>query len=67
MLVRDLRDVMISNFEQWRADYGVSFSRYVAGDPRGKAFFCDAWWYVRFLNRWGDIAGRYPEDTQVLR
>ena len=67
VLVRDLRDVMISNFEQWRADYGVSFSRYVAGDPRGKAFFCDAWWYVRFLNRWGDIAGRYPEDTLVLR
>ena len=67
VLVRDLRDALVSNFVQWRAHYGVSLSRYVAGDPRGKAYYCDAWWYVRFLNRWGDIASRYPDQTLVLR
>jgi hypothetical protein len=67
VVVRDLRDVMVSNYEKWRADYATSFSRYVAGDPRGKAYVCDVWWYVRFLNRWGEIARRYPEETLVLR
>jgi hypothetical protein len=45
----------------------VPFSRYVAGDPRGKAYVCDVWWYVRFLNRWGEIARRHPRETLVLR
>lgn len=67
VVVRDVRDVLISNYEKWRGDYGVPFSRYVAGDPGGRAFTCDAWWYVRFLNRWGEIARRYPEETLVLR
>jgi len=67
VVVRDVRDVMISNYEKWRQTYAVPFSRYVAGDPRGKAYVCDAWWYVRFLNQWGRIADRYPADTLVLR
>jgi hypothetical protein len=67
VVVRDMRDVLVSNYEKWRADYATPFSRYVAGDPRGKAYVCDAWWYVRFLNRWGDIAARYPKETLVLR
>ena len=67
VVVRDVRDVMVSNYEKWRPDYGVPFSRYVAGDPRGKAYVCDAWEYVRFLNRWGEVARRYPDETLVLR
>jgi len=67
VVVRDIRDVLISNYEKWRQEYGVPFSRYVAGDPRGKAFVCDAWWYIRFMNRWGEIARRHPQGTLVLR
>ena len=67
VVVRDVRDVLISNYEKWRADYGLPFSRYVPGDPRGKAFVCDVWWYMRFMNRWGDIARRHPQETLVLR
>jgi hypothetical protein len=67
VVVRDVRDVLISNYEKWRADYAIPFSRYVAGDPRGKAFVCDVWWYMRFLNRWGEIARRHPDQTLVLR
>lgn len=67
VVVRDLRDALVSNYEKWRADYGVPFSRYVAGDPRGKAYICDVWWYMRFLNRWGEIASRHPGETLVLR
>jgi hypothetical protein len=67
IVVRDIRDVLISNYEKWRSRYKISFSRYVAGDPRGKRFVCDAWWYIRFLNRWGTIAERWPSETLVLR
>ena len=67
VVVRDVRDVLVSNYEKWRADYGAPFSRYVQGDPRGKAYVCDVWWYMRFLNRWGDIARRHPDETLVLR
>jgi hypothetical protein len=67
VVVRDIRDVLISNYEKWRSEYGVPFSRYVAGDPRGKEHVCDVWWYVRFLNRWGEIARRYPQETLALR
>jgi hypothetical protein len=59
VVVRDLRDAMVSNYEKWRTDYAVPFSTYVAGDPKGDAYVCDAWWYVRFLNRWGEV-GRRP-------
>lgn len=67
LVVRDIRRVLISNYEKWRERYGVSFSEYVAGDPNGNKYICDVWWYVRFLNRWGEIAKRFPIQTTVLR
>jgi hypothetical protein len=67
VVIRDVRDILISNYEKWRATYNVPFSDYVAGDPLGKAYTCDVWWYVRFANRWGDIAQRHPNETLVLR
>jgi len=67
LVVRDIRSVLISNFEKWRHRYGVSFTQYVAGDPTGKAYITDAWNYVHFLNRWGEIASRYPVQTLILR
>jgi hypothetical protein len=67
VVVRDIQDVLISNYEKWRPEYGVPFSRYVPGDPRGKTFVCDVWWYMRFMNRWGEIARRHPQGTLVLR
>jgi hypothetical protein len=67
VVIRDVRDVLISNYEKWRERYAVPFSTYVAGDPRGKTFGCDVWWYVRFMNRWGRVAELYPHETLVLR
>lgn len=67
VVVRDIRDVLVSNYEKWRHAYGVSFADYVAGDPRGRAYVCDVWWYLRFKNRWGDVASRFPDQTLVLR
>lgn len=67
VVVRDIRKVLVSNYEKWRDRYQCSFSRYVEGDPRGNAFITDAWQYIRFMNRWGDVASRFPAETKVIR
>ncbi|HYE43604.1 MAG TPA: sulfotransferase domain-containing protein [Caulobacteraceae bacterium] len=56
VLVRDIRQAMLSNYVKWRDDYGVSLAEYVRGAPGGKRFIADVWWYVLFFNRWGDMA-----------
>lgn len=56
VLVRDIRQAMLSNYVKWRDDYGVSLSEYVRGAPEGKRYIADVWWYVLFFNRWGDLA-----------
>lgn len=67
LVVRDVRKVLVSNYEKWRARYNVPFSVYAAGDPAGDRYICDVWWYMRFLNRWGEVARRFPQETLVLR
>lgn len=67
VVVRDVRDVLVSNYEKWKARYQVPFAEYVKGDPVGKAYNCDVWWYIRFMNRWGAVQARYPRETLVLK
>lgn len=67
VLVRDMRDALISNYAKWRERYQVPFDIYVAGDPSGERYVCDAWWYVRFLNAWGRMATQYPDRVLTLR
>ncbi len=67
VVVRDIRKVLISNFEKWKERYGVSFSEYVAGDPTSNKYICDVWWYIRYMNRWGAVASKFPAETLVIR
>ncbi|HYE46815.1 MAG TPA: sulfotransferase domain-containing protein [Caulobacter sp.] len=67
VVMRDLRDVLVSNYEKWKAKYAVPFEVYVEGDPRSKRYVCDVWWYIRFMNRWGEVASRFPAETRVLK
>lgn len=67
VVVRDIRKVLISNFEKWKERYNVSFSEYVAGDPRSNKYICDVWWYIRYMNRWGAVASKFPKETFVIR
>ena len=67
VLVRDIREAMLSNYVKWRGKYGCSLSEYVRGAPAGKRFIADVWWYVLFFNRWGDIAARNPGRVLVTR
>jgi Sulfotransferase domain len=66
VLVRDIRSALLSNYVKWRAIYRVSLSEFVRGDPSGKRFVADLWWYIHFFNRWGDLAEAQPENVMVL-
>jgi hypothetical protein len=67
LVVRNIRDVLISNYEKWQHKYDVPFSIYLSGDPAGKSYVCDIWWYIHFLNRWGEVKTRFPTETLVIR
>lgn len=67
VVVRDIRDVLISNYEKWKDKYAVPFETYVEGDPTSKKYVCDVWWYIRFNNRWGEVQKRYPDETLILK
>ncbi|HEX7776446.1 MAG TPA: sulfotransferase domain-containing protein [Parvibaculum sp.] len=70
VLVRDIRTAMISNYVKWRGTVrhgDAAFADYVRGDVTGRRFVADAWWYTRFLNRWGDIAMAFPAETLIVR
>jgi hypothetical protein len=67
IVVRDIREAMASHWAKWRHTYDPSFTRYIQGDPLNKVYGCDVWWYMRFFNRWGEIAERFPQETLVLR
>ncbi len=67
VLVRDMRDVSVSNFKTYRERYGVPSSEYLKGEPAGNRYVIDIWWYMHFLNRWGRVIERFPEQTLVSR
>jgi hypothetical protein len=67
VLVRDPKQALLSHWVKWRGEYGGDLETYLAGDPKGRRYRADIWWYLRFFNRWGAIAAAYPEATLVMR
>ena len=67
ILVRDLRDALVSNYEKRKDEYGVDFSSYLRGDARGKLYRHDIWMRIQFLNGWGAVAERHPKHAAVLK
>lgn len=67
LMVRDIPSAMLSNYNKWRLQYPSSTAEYAAGDPSGRRFIADAWWYVHFFNRWGAWAAAEPARIMVLR
>ncbi len=66
LLVRDIRDAMLSNYVKWRDQYGMSLADYVRARPLGRKLVADVWWYVHFFNRWGDVARAWPGRVLVV-
>lgn len=67
VLVRGIHEAMLSNYLKWRATYGVDLATYVQGDPWGRRYVADAWWYVHFFNVWGEFARVHAGKTLVVR
>ncbi len=67
VLVRDLRDSLISNYEKRNNEYNVDFSTYLRGDVRRKKYRADIWSRIHFLNGWGAVVERHPERIAVLK
>jgi len=67
VLIRDIRYSLISNYEKWRNRYNCSFSEYLRGDIRGRRFNNDIWWCIRFMNAWGRLMEKYPDDHLLVR
>ncbi len=67
VLVRDLRHVLISHYEKWKDKYALSWSDFLRIPPDQRGIRCDIWWYMHFLNRWGDCMKRLPGEIIVLR
>ena len=67
ILVRDLRDSLVSHYEKHKGSYQVSFSTFLRGDIRRNAYRYDIWTRIQYLNGWGAVAERHPEDVAVLK
>jgi Protein of unknown function (DUF1232)/Sulfotransferase domain len=67
VLVRDIEAAMRSNYLKWRECYGGSTADYVRGDPTGRRYVADLWWYMHFYNRWGDVSRSQPNNVLVVR
>ncbi len=67
ILVRDLRSMLVSHYERFKDRYQLPFSDYLRGDVHGRRFDCDLWDSIRFLNAWGAVRRRLPEQCLVVR
>lgn len=67
IVLRDLRAALVSNYERFKDQYGVSFSEYVRGDVNGRKFNCDIWDCIRFLNAWGRVLRKLPDRATSIR
>ena len=69
ILVRDIRDALVSHYEKHKNEYNADFSAYLRGDVRGEGRRRgdDVWVRIRFHNGWGAVAERQPEHVAVLK
>ena len=67
VVVRDLRDSLVFHYEKRNHVYNVDFSTYLRGDARGKTYRNDIWTRIHFMNGWGTVVERHPEQAAALR
>jgi hypothetical protein len=73
VLVRDIREALASYYlkwstESWSSDLGnESFADYLRRTPGGRHAPADVWWYMRFFNRWGDMAKAFGRQVLIVR
>ncbi len=67
ILVRDVRAGVVALYEKQKSVFNVDFSTYLRSDLLGPKSGYDMWTRFRFLNSWGPVVERHPEQTAVLK
>jgi hypothetical protein len=68
VLVRDPREALASYFVKWREAYDLgSLPEFLRRPAPGKRKIDDVWWFIRFFNRWGEVAQVLPERVMIVR
>ena len=71
VLVRHIEPAMLSSYLKWRGHYetlsATPLDDFARGDPIGRRFVADAWWYVHFFNRWGAWEAADPGRVLIVR
>jgi hypothetical protein len=67
LLVRDPKEAMLSHFVKWRGVLGLSLHDYIHNSSTKRKQLADAWWYIDFFNRWGQMAKCAPDHVLVVR
>jgi hypothetical protein len=67
VLVRDIRDAMLSYYLKWHADTGMPLGDYVRGGPGGRRTPANAWWFMRFFDHWGEMIRAFGPQVLVVR
>lgn len=67
VLIRDIRHALVSNYEKWKHKYSVSFGEYLDGDISERKYVADIWWFMHFMNRWGEVESRLPGEILVFK
>jgi hypothetical protein len=67
ILVREVHAAMASHYVKRQQPIAHPLSDYVRGDPSGRRYKADVWWYIRFFNRCGDLARARPDAVLVVR
>ena len=68
VLARHIPEALSSYYAKWAQTCGLGeLSDFVRRPPPGQKRIDDVWWYIRFFNRWGQIAQMAPEKVLVVR
>jgi len=67
VVVRDIREILVSYYEKWHGAGEASFSDYLRGRASTRRFSGDLWEFIRYLNSWAPIVAAQPELATVLR
>ena len=67
VLVREVQAAMASHYLKWQERIAQPLPEYVRGDPSGRRYKADLWWYIRFFNRWGDLSRARPDSILIVR
>ncbi len=67
VLVRELKESLVSHYERFKGDYNCDFSTYLRGDVAQKTFYSDIWSRIRFMNEWGDVLENNHGKVMALR